>query len=237
MAVANEKKPTIPYLPFKTFLNTLDSLAAFMPEQIDATLWATLSGGIKSQLLSTYRFFGLIDSNGIPSPELKKLADDKAGRPALLLNILKRSYSDLMRLDLTKATPGSFDAELRKYGQEGDTHRKAASFFLAAAKFAGVPLSPLLMQRGSLAVTRTKRPRTSVRKNGAGGNTVTTYVSAPTGAASARHFRLPGGTVITIATTNDAFHMSTDDRKIVFGLLDTLEQYRGDDSEEGSDQE
>jgi hypothetical protein len=77
---------------------------------------------------------------------------------------LKQSYVSLMICDLTKATPGSFDAEVRKYGQDGDTHRKAASFFLQAAKYSGVPLSPLLTRKGGLSSTRTKRPKATAKK-------------------------------------------------------------------------
>lgn len=231
-------KIAVPYLPLKTFLSTLDGLASFWPDQIDKSLWSSQSGGMQGQLISTYKFFGLIDNSGTPSPELKKLADDKANRPQLLRELMKRSYGELMKLDLSKATPASFDAELRKLGQEGDTHRKAASFFLAAAKFANIPLSPLLTKRGSMVTMRPKRTNRIIRRDPQGQHTPPPPPPPPGGhpALAARPFTLPGGTQITIGTSVDALHMPSEDRKIVFDLLEQLEGYGIDPDENlGSD--
>jgi hypothetical protein len=227
MADQNGKKAaTVPYVAWKTFISTLDSLAHFTPDKIDTSIWGNFSGGVRSQLLSTYKFLGLITDDGTPTPELRKLADDKSGRPELLRTILRKGYGDLMKLDLAKATPNSFDAEMRKYGQEGETHRKAQGFFLLAAKYAGVPLSPLLLKRGSLIAMRPRRKQEKTETNGAvaaAGAATNNGAGAP--ATNARSFNLPGGTVLTIGTDRDAMRMNSEDRKIVFGLLDEMEKY------------
>lgn len=221
----NGKKPTVPYPPFKTFLSTLDAFAQFMPHRIDTSVWSNFSGGARSQLLGAYKFFGLVKEDGSPTPELKKLADDRSERPELLREILKRSYADLLKLDLTKATPSSFDAELRKYGLEGETHRKATAFFLAAAKFTGLPLSPLLTKRGSMLGTRRKRPGAPRRDDAANGDAGQPLTPPNQVGGPSRQFSLPSGTVITLGTSVDAMHMPAEDRKIFFGLLEQLEGY------------
>jgi hypothetical protein len=231
MADQNGKKSgTVPYVAWKTFISTLDSLAHFLPDRIDTSIWTNFSGGVRSQLLSTYKFLGLINDDGTPTTELRKLADDKHGRPELLRAVLKRSYADLMKLDLSKATPNSFDAEMRKYGQEGETHRKAQGFFLLAAKYAGVPLSPLLLKRGSLTTTRPRRKVEGKADNNGDAIRTSSNGAAPP-AANTRSFQLPGGTVITVGTDRDAMRMNGEDRKIVFGFLDQLEQYPSPEDE------
>ena len=130
-------------------------------------MWPTYSGGVRGQLLATLRFLKLIEDDGAPTELLKRIAKSNQREwPALLREAMKHSYVSLMQCDLTRATPGSFDAEVRKFGQDGDTHRKAASFFLQAAKYAGFP-SPLLLRKGGLASTRKKRLG-SIRKPDAG---------------------------------------------------------------------
>lgn len=231
MAETNGKKLTVPYVPFKTFLSVLDSFVSFLPDRIDATIWPNYSGGIRSQLLGAFKFFGLVNDDGTPTSDLRKMADDKSNRTTVFKDVMKRSYVDLMKLDLSKATPGSFDAEIRKYGQEGDTHRKAASFFLAAARWASVPLSPLLLKKGGLGVTRRKRGTSSklapapVSAIAANGNS-----NAPS-----RQFVLPGDTVVTFSTNIDAMHMPSVDREIVFDILQQLEESEALSTDEETD--
>jgi hypothetical protein len=236
MADQNGKKTTatVPYVAWKTFLSTLDSLASFMPDSIDPSIWGTFSGGVRSQLMSAYKFLGLIKEDGAPSPELRKLADDKEGRPAVMREVLRKSYTDLMKMDLSKATPNSFDAEMRKYGQDGETHRKAQAFFLLAAKYAGVPLSPLLLKRGSF-ISRKKRGEGKSDNGSAGAPAQKVSVIANTPASTTKSFQLPDGTILTFGTDRDAMRMTSEDRKIVFGFLDQLEKYPSPEEEEEMD--
>jgi hypothetical protein len=224
MAETNGKTNTAPYVPYKTFVSTLDSFANFLPDRIDTSIWASYSGGMRSQLLSAYKFLGLISDDGKPKPELKKLADEKENRGALLRDILKRSYVDLLKLDLSKATPNSFDEELRKYNVEGDTRRKASAFFLTAAKAAGIPLSPLLTVRGGMAATRNKStPRKSRDDAGNQGNLPPAPPQNITGPA--KTVTLENGITLTLTTSADVFSMTKSDRIWVLSLLDLLDTY------------
>jgi hypothetical protein len=228
-------KTTVPYVPFKTFLATLDSFANFMPDQIDTSIWHTYSGGMRSQLLSAYRFLGLIKDDGAPTPELRRLADDKENRPVLLREVLKRSYTDLLKLDLSRATPNSFDAELRKYGQEGDTHRKVMAFFLGAAKFAGIPLSPLLLKRGSMTATRRKRiPLALKTKTNPEQGTVIPPTPPHNSNGPTRTIMMNNGVTLSLTTSADTFSMAKSDRQFVLELLDMLDKYEEDNAEDVS---
>ena len=156
--MADNKKLPVPYVPWKTFISVLESFTKFLPGHVHKSMWPSYSGATQSQVMLALRFLNLIEEDHAPSELLRRIAEaDKAQWPTLMQEVLKKSYVALMQCDLTKATPGSFDAEIRKFGQEGDTHRKAASFFLQAAKYANVPLSPLLAQKGGLSSSRKKR--------------------------------------------------------------------------------
>jgi len=236
------KTVTPAYVPFKTFTAVLDSFKSFLPDRIDTSMWPSYSGGIRSQLLGSLRFLRLIADDGVPTEALRQLTHaDPAQRNALFVGVMKAAYGSLMSLDLTKATPGSFDAEMRKFGQEGDTHRKAASFFLQAAKWAGVPLSPLLTKKGSLVGSRRKRVSNGAAKGGVPAavkiqNAALDYY----GAGSKKETTLAGGYRLLIASSVDLFQMTAEDRKFVMGLLEKIETYEsehGDDLEEGAEEE
>jgi hypothetical protein len=234
-SMPDPKVPTPAYVPFKTFISVLDSFRSFLPDAIDPTMWPSYSGGIKSQLIGSLKFLKLIDAQNRPTPALRSLAEaDAQHRPALLKAVLTDAYGDLCKLDLTKATPGSFDAEMRKFGQEGDTHRKACSFFLQVAKLAGIPLSPLLLKKGSLSGTRRKRPGGS---NGAGkGKLRVDSVTPPPidpprdpklpFMAAVRQITLTGGGRLILSTNADPFRMPATDRNFVNELLGKFDTFQ-----------
>lgn len=224
------KTLTVPYVPFKTFQSVLDSFRSFLPDQIDATMWPSYSGGTRSQLLSALKFLQLIDDRGYPTDALRNLAQaDAQHRPEALRAVLRGAYTSLAQLDLTKATPGSFDAEMRKFGQEGDTHRKASSFFLQAAKYAGIPLSPLLTKKGSLAGTRRKRSAgvtgTKAKSAEQAGNGFANAASASPRIGSYKEILLSSGGRMVLTTDKDLFQMNAEDRKFVMDVLVKLEVY------------
>lgn len=228
------------YVPFKTFISVLDSFSSFLPDKIDSTMWPSYSGGIKSQLMGALKFLGLVDDDSQPTEALKTLAKvDQQQRPAQFRAVMKTAYGSLMSLDLTKATPGSFDAEMRKYGQEGETHRKASSFFLQAAKWSGVPLSPLLIKKGSLASSRRRRPSTPTVKPilPIKGGKVSFPRETLMEIGSQREIVLSDGSQLTLKTEKDLFRMCTEDRNFVMGLLDTIEKYESEHPPEEDEDE
>lgn len=222
-----DKKPSPAYVPFRTFLNALDTLQHGVPSIIDRTVWPTFSGLYQSQTLGTFRFLGLIDAEGKPTPDLQKLVEDKDNRQIHLRKVLERSYASLVKKDLTKMTPASFNAAVEEYGATGDTHRKVVSFFLQAAKYAGLPLSPYILKQARVAhVPRKRRAQNGDSKGH--------YVPEIKGIADngsqqpsgpTKTVQLRKGVTMTISCSADTFSMIAEDRDFVIKILGEIETY------------
>src|SRR5271165_7189735 len=101
------------YLSFTTFRSAVQSLRAHgLPEKIDRTAWTSRSGGEQSQLLSGFKFLGLIDSGSNTQPALKQLVDAAENTPQekeILANILRQRYAKVFELELKNATIGQVE--------------------------------------------------------------------------------------------------------------------------------
>ncbi len=144
------------YLPMSTLLTALDHLKAVsVPNKIDGHTFPSMSSQLRSQLISGLRFFELIDSEGTPSPLLTELATKDASRNEIMKQLIETHYPDIVALDFAKITPKQLDEHLStdKYGVQGDTKKKAKTFLLKAAQYAGFTVHPLLTK-----ITRNRRP-------------------------------------------------------------------------------
>jgi hypothetical protein len=201
----------VPYVPFKTFLAALDTLERGIPNQLDRSVWPSYSGAIQGQLLGAFRFLGLIDEGQCPTAALRNLVAKRDSRRELLRALLERHYAPLLALDLTHTSPRQFDEAIHQYGLSGATHKKATSFFLKAAQYAGLPLSVLLKAKTRTAAFGHRR-------------------AAAEPAASAplsKTVRLRSGGTVTVTATLDLFSLAPEDRHFVFDLIDRLQTYEG----------
>jgi hypothetical protein len=241
--MADEAKIQIPYVPYNTFNNSLTALAGTLPPRLDKSMWPSYSGAIQSQLWSTYKFFELVNTDGTPTQELVDyLNADDEGRKLRMLRWLTTYYPALMKLDLAKATVGHFSEAMREFGLGAETQKKATSFFLQAAKAAGMELSSFILKTSRTpGVKRAKR-------NGAVKPKVSqtplppappTHFGVPTGPS--RSIALSNGITLTLTTSADTFRMTPDDRKFVNGILENLETYEAkhqpEDEGNGEDEE
>jgi hypothetical protein len=200
-------------VPFKTFLTALDALEAALPNQLDRSVWPSYSGAIQGQLLGAFRFLGLMDEGNCPTPALRELVSKRESRRELLGALVERHYKTLVALDLARTSPRQLDETMRQYGLTGATHKKAMSFFLQAAHFAGLPLSVLLKAK-----TRTA----------AFGRRRSAPAAAPEpdkAAALSKTVRLRTGGTLTVTASLDLFAIGAEDRKLVFDLIDRLQEY------------
>lgn len=153
------RKYPAPYVPFSTFETALDKLGALptLPPRIDHTVFPSMGGVAKGQVIGAFKFFKLIDNDGIPDPSLKELAKNKEHRKTAIRELLKRHYPNISENDLAGASPGQLDSKLadKTYNISGETKQKARSFLIKAAEFAGLPISTLLKAKGP----RGPRPR------------------------------------------------------------------------------
>jgi hypothetical protein len=134
------------YLPLSTLLTALDHLKAIsIPNKIDSGTFPSMSSQLKSQLLSGLRFFELIDDEGTPAPLLGDFIEEK-DRKRIMKGLIEKHYPDIVALDFAKVTPRQLDEALsaKQYNVLGDTKKKAKTFLLKAAQYAGFTVHPLL---------------------------------------------------------------------------------------------
>lgn len=222
-----------PYFRFQTFWGFIDELASKpLPPQIDRSMLVSKSGSDQAQLLSALKGFDLITDAQVVKPSLEMLvAADPAGRKPILEKLLRERYPNQFAVSDQNGTEkqllDSFDED---FGVNGETRRKAVTFFLHAARTAGIELSSYFpaTRTGSGAPAGTRARRTPKPKrpaeeagsasNGAGtppahGDTYTVTLRA-------------GGTVtLTVNVSHFALSKNKGDRDFVNSLIDALIGY------------
>jgi hypothetical protein len=140
------KKAYPPYLPYKTIGTFIDSLKVALPQRIDRSLMKSMSGGMQSALMSALAYLDLINSDtGAITEKLNRLVHSEgAERQRGLQEILTGSYPFIFEdgLQLDRATTSQLEERFKQSGASGDTLRKSVTFFLKAAKDAGLKVSP-----------------------------------------------------------------------------------------------
>jgi hypothetical protein len=224
-----------PYLPFKTFLSSLDPFSQGVPPKIDRSLW-NQSGFVQGLIMNAYRFFHLVDVNSKPTllfQQLVKSANDE--RKAKIIMLLEVGYPEVFSHDLATMTPRILDELIEKYNVSGETKKKATTFFLQAAKFAGIPLSSFLTEK----IRNTSGARRRRSKLDSTVNTVTTRTESGTSTARTKSIHLSNGGIVTLVVDYDPFSLPKEERDFVYGLIDQLQQYADthpqdeDEEEEG----
>ena len=237
MADENIRSTTVPapYLPFRTFLGSLDPFSQGIPPKIDRTLW-NQSGFVQGLIMNAYRFFHLIDVNDKPTQAFQQLVTSKnEDRKARIVELLEVGYPEIMQHDLGTMTPRMLDNLLENYNVGGETKKKAATFFLQAARYAGVPLSNFLTEK-IRNTNGTKRRRKADGESGI--RNEKPALSNTSG--SSRSLVLAGGGTITLTVSVDVFSLGKEDRDFVFGLIDQLQKYEAEhpsEEEEEQDEE
>lgn len=131
---------TPPYMGWANFRNLLDKLHTNLPPRIDRT-FLTGSNATITIMLAGLRSLDLINSEKRPTPVLTTLATDAENRKSHLAALLRRFYPEAVELGAVNGTQGQLEEAFGKWGIAGDTRRKAIAFYLAAARFAELPVS------------------------------------------------------------------------------------------------
>jgi hypothetical protein len=225
--MADEAKLAAPYVPFATFETGLDKLAHLggIPPKIDHSVFLSMGGLQKGQVISAFKFLGLIDSNGIPDPLLSKLALNKDTRKEILRTILEERYPNISVSDLATMSPGQLDTKLsdKTYNVSGATRQKARTFLLKAAEYAGIPLSKLLTTKGPRG-GRNGPKKTSDK--GKGSTAATPKPKEQSGnSGTEKTVELKNGGTVTLSLDVNILELKGNDRKFVFELIDKLDVY------------
>jgi hypothetical protein len=76
--MADESKSIPPYLPYKTLLSSLENLGQGIPPKIDRSIWKNQPGTVQSQILSAYKFLGLMNDTTGPTEALRELVTNRS---------------------------------------------------------------------------------------------------------------------------------------------------------------
>jgi hypothetical protein len=137
--------------------------------------------------------------------------------------VITSHYADLVKLDLTKVSPSQLDQKFDEYGVSGDTKKKAKTFFIKAAQFVGLPLSPLLTRKTRSSGPRKKRtPGTKATPQE---NRETVHEQPANGMT--KTVALKSGGELTLALSVNLFDLIGSEREFVFGLIDKIKEYEG----------
>ncbi|TGQ71511.1 hypothetical protein EN829_003815 [Mesorhizobium sp. M00.F.Ca.ET.186.01.1.1] len=148
MAEAGASARTPPYVSYRTLTTLLEDLKTVgLPPRIDRSVLTRFSGGVGSQLLMALKSLSLVKESGEPTDWLKELVRTygTANYGDTLKQILTISYPYLGTIDLATATPSMFaDAFRNAVDAKEDVLRKCRTFFLHAAKEAGIEIGQRL---------------------------------------------------------------------------------------------
>jgi hypothetical protein len=131
------------YVPFKTLNNLVVKMdVEGIPTRIDKSFLGHLSGGVQSHLFASMRSLGLIDGDRAPTEDMRELVTSGDERPAVYRRLLEKHYPWAVALGTTATHQQLQEAFTdNSPALSASTRDKALSFYLAAAVYAGVPLS------------------------------------------------------------------------------------------------
>jgi hypothetical protein len=209
-----------------------------LPPRIDKSLMQTWSGAQQTQVMAALQALGLISEAGEVQPALRALADgDPDQRKRLVGDLVRTHYKWALDLSSVNATQQQLDEAFRERGVAGSTARKAATFFLHAAKFAGIETSAnFKTARPSTRPGRARRRSTDRGDNDARGDT--SGEPRTVQKASAGHERqvaIQSGGTVTLRVDADLLAMPQVDREWVFEIVTMLEDYEeGGSADDGT---
>lgn len=163
------KHPTPPYASFSAFMNFVNKLKeTTVPGRIDASVFGNASGSLSYSIMAALKSLKMIGADGVPTLDFISFvnADDEARKEAML-KALPEAFPTLWATSfkLETATAGQFDEHLREnYDVKGSTVDKVATFFIAAANYAGLVLSSHLKARKPTASSSSSRKSSKQRR-------------------------------------------------------------------------
>jgi Family of unknown function (DUF5343) len=226
-AGGNGVSPYIAFQSMKTFIQNLKPHK--LPNRIDRSLLQNFAGSVQGLLITTLRFFDLIDAKGIPTESLERLhqAYDTDQWPVVLGDLLRKGYPAIFEIGLATASPGQFSEAFRNaFGGAEAVQRKSRTFFLNAARDAQIEISQH--------ITKNKKPRSmpaSGRRRAAKPNTVRTAAATPSTEPPAVNTNgLDGATTprapnaYQLLAVFDPSDMSPDEQAAVWTLIQYLKR-------------
>lgn len=163
-STTDEFKP--PYVSWATFTNFLADKVDHetLPTQIDKSFLDSYSGSNQAMILNALKLFEMIDDDGTVRPSLRQAGGDEDFRREHVGKILRKRYSALIQLGEQNATAQKLHDWFAAFGYKGSTLGKAEAFYLSAAEYAGVPISPNFKVKAARSSGGSGRPNRSNRQ-------------------------------------------------------------------------
>jgi hypothetical protein len=183
-------KPTPPYVAYTTLKNFLSTMrtAGGAPIVIDRSVFGGMSGGYQAQVKGALRFLGMIDKDSKPTVFMHAAvaATEKTEDWTTVVSaLLNQYYPTIVAHPLTNTTPDALRKEFEAtFGGKPDLISKAVTFFVHAAKDAGMPLSPRLTERQRGGGSRRGGPRRHRSDQPVGGVVDALHQGKPEGGAA-----------------------------------------------------
>ena len=228
-----------PYMSFQTFWKFIEDLSARpLPPQIDRSIMAQKSGTDQANLMAALTGFGLIGPDQRVEPGLRDLAvGDETTRRERLATLIQIYYPAQVSVADQNGTEQQLQQSFREAFnlESADTRRKAVTFYLHAARTAGMTLSEYFPNtRSGSGSPGTPRPKRGTRRRAA----AIPADGAANGSATRRRdgltveggdtytVTLASGGTVTVAVSVNLFDLTTEDRAFVIDLIDKLKGYR-----------
>jgi hypothetical protein len=112
-----------------------------VPSKIDKYFLSNMAGGTQNHFRHALRSLGLIDDEDRSTDALQALVSTPDQRKAMFGELLRERFPRLVELDIN-ASKSDFISVLEDAGMKSsETQRKAIGFYVAAAEYAGIPVS------------------------------------------------------------------------------------------------
>jgi hypothetical protein len=132
-----------PYVSFTMLQNLLERMRTEgTPARVDRGYLGNASGTAKAQLLAAAKGLGLLDDQLRPTDTLQLLVEQPQNRPPVIEGLIRQHYAPILELGNNATQQQLEEAFREQFNISGSTVRKAIAFYLAAAKFAKIELSP-----------------------------------------------------------------------------------------------
>jgi hypothetical protein len=149
-----------PYGSFTTLNNLFDRMTdeGGVPARVDRSYLSNLPGSVIATTTHALKQLDLADDGLRPLPTLVEIIEQPKLRKSILAGIIRDKYAAQLALG-SRATTAQLEMSFRELGIHGSTTRKAIAFFLAAARYADVPVSPHFKTPKPPATERQPKPR------------------------------------------------------------------------------
>lgn len=225
-----------PYMSFQTFWAFLSDLCAKpLPRRLDRSIMQSKSGTDQNNLMAALEGFSFIDGDGMVEPALQRFATaSPEQRTEMLSTLVQTFYRSVLRVSADNGSPAELNTTFRdELGMaSSDTRRKAITFFLHAAREAGLELSPHFPKTragsggpGAPKAKRVNSRRKSTTQDSGSGSRVGGQDSAPA-SGHAQTITLRSGGTVTLTYDVNMFDVDDDDEAFVLGLIKKLRTYR-----------